>query len=58
MRKHKLVCQHQPGSSSRSRVAMPSVGPVCHPAQPMFQLKLLVVGPNNSQTPATRNQNV
>jgi hypothetical protein len=31
-RKRKLVRQHQPGSSSRPRVAMFSVGPVFHPA--------------------------
>jgi hypothetical protein len=36
-RKHKLVHQHQPGSSSRPRVAMSSAGPVFHPAQPQFQ---------------------
>jgi hypothetical protein len=30
--KRKLVHQHQPGSSSRPHVAMPSVGPVFHPA--------------------------
>jgi hypothetical protein len=32
--KRKLVRQHQSGSSSRPRVATPSVGPVFHPAQP------------------------
>jgi hypothetical protein len=37
--KHKLVRQHQPGSSSRPRVTMPSAGPVFHPAQPLFQSK-------------------
>jgi hypothetical protein len=31
-RKRKLVRQHQPGSSSRPRVAMFAVGPVFHPA--------------------------
>jgi TPP-dependent indolepyruvate ferredoxin oxidoreductase alpha subunit len=31
-RKHKLVHQHQSGSSSRSRVATPSVESVFHPA--------------------------
>jgi hypothetical protein len=36
-RKHKLVYQHQPSSSSRPRVATSSVGPVFHPAQPQFQ---------------------
>jgi hypothetical protein len=35
-RKHKLVHQHQPGSSSRPRVAMSSAGPMLHPAQPQF----------------------
>jgi hypothetical protein len=37
--KHKLVRQHQPGSSSRPRVATPSARPVFHPAQPMFLSK-------------------
>jgi hypothetical protein len=70
-RKHKLVRQHQPGSSSRLRVATPSAGPVFRPAQPLFQPKLQVAGqgystpqcqvmsgPNNSQTPATWNHSV
>jgi hypothetical protein len=35
-RKHKLVHQHQPGSSSRPRVATSSAGPAFHPAQPQF----------------------
>jgi hypothetical protein len=35
-RKRKLVCQHQPGSSSRTCVAMSSVGPAFHPTQPQF----------------------
>jgi hypothetical protein len=35
-RKHKLVRQHQPDSSSRPCVAMSSTGPVFHPAQPQF----------------------
>jgi hypothetical protein len=38
-RKCKLVCQHQPGSSSSLCVSMPSTGPVFHPAQSLFQLK-------------------
>jgi hypothetical protein len=38
-RKRKLVCQHQPGSSSMPRVATPSAGPVFRPAQPLFQPK-------------------
>jgi TPP-dependent indolepyruvate ferredoxin oxidoreductase alpha subunit len=33
-RKCKLVCQHQSGSSSRSRVATSSVVPMFHPTQP------------------------
>jgi hypothetical protein len=36
-RKRKLVRQHQPGSSSRPRVAMSLAGSVYHPAQPQFQ---------------------
>jgi hypothetical protein len=35
-RKCKLVRQHQPSSSSRSRVATPSAGPMFRPAQPLF----------------------
>jgi hypothetical protein len=31
-RKHKLVRQHQPCSSSRPRVGPPSAGPMFHPA--------------------------
>jgi hypothetical protein len=34
--KCKSVYQHQPGSSSRPCVIMPSAGPVFHPAQPLF----------------------
>jgi hypothetical protein len=37
--KCKLVRQHQPGSSSRPRVATSSVGPMFRPAQPQFQPK-------------------
>jgi hypothetical protein len=37
--KHKLVRQHQPGSSSRPCVATPSARPVFHPSQPLFQPK-------------------
>jgi hypothetical protein len=33
-RKHKLVHQHQPGSSSRPHVATSSVEPVFYPAKP------------------------
>jgi hypothetical protein len=70
-RKHKLVYQHQPSSSSRPRVATSSVGPVFRPAQPQFQLRpqatrqgfstpqhQVIQHPNNFQTPATRNQSV
>jgi hypothetical protein len=39
-RKHKLVRQHQPSSSSRPRVTTSSAGPVFHHAQPQFQPKL------------------
>jgi hypothetical protein len=35
-RKRKLVCQHQPSSSSKPRVATSSAGPVFHFAQPQF----------------------
>jgi hypothetical protein len=42
--KRKLVRQQQPGSSSRPRVAMPSAGPVFHPAQLLFQPRPQVVG--------------
>jgi hypothetical protein len=69
--KHKLVRQHQPGSSSRLHVATPSAGPVFRPAQLLFQPKPQVAGqgystpqcqvmsrPNNSQTLAAGNQNV
>jgi hypothetical protein len=34
--KRKLVCQYQPGCSSRPRVTMPSAGPVFRLAQPLF----------------------
>jgi hypothetical protein len=37
--KRKLVRQHQPDSSSRPRVATPSVGLVFRLAQPLFQPK-------------------
>jgi hypothetical protein len=69
--KRKLVRQHQPGSSSRPRVTMPSAGPVFRPAQPLFQSKTQVAGqgystpqrqvmprPNISQTPTAGNQSV
>jgi TPP-dependent indolepyruvate ferredoxin oxidoreductase alpha subunit len=38
-RKHKLMHQHQPNSSSRPHVAMSSAEPVFCPAQPQFQSK-------------------
>jgi hypothetical protein len=69
--KHKMVRQHQPGSSSRPRVTTHLAGPVFHPAQPLFQPKPHVAGQgystlqrqamprsNTSQTPTTGNQNV
>jgi hypothetical protein len=37
--KRKLVCQHQPGSISRSHVATPSAKPMFRPAQSLFQPK-------------------
>jgi hypothetical protein len=36
-RKRKLVCQHQPSSSSKPHVATSSAGPVFYPAQPQSQ---------------------
>jgi hypothetical protein len=70
-RKHKLLRQHQPGSSSRPHVATPFVGPVFRPAQPVFQSRPQVAGqgystpqhqvmpcPIISQTPIAGNQNV
>jgi hypothetical protein len=67
-RKHKLVRQHQPDSSFRPHVAMPSTRPVFRLAQPLFHPKPQVAGqgystpqcqvnqcPNNFQTPAARN---
>jgi hypothetical protein len=38
--KRKMVHEEQPGSSSRTHVAMPSDGPLFRPAQPLFQPKL------------------
>jgi hypothetical protein len=68
--KHKLVRQHQSGSSSRPRVAPSSARPIFCPAQPQFQQRPQSVGqrfstlqhqvipcPNNFQTPAAINQN-
>jgi hypothetical protein len=70
-RKHKLVHQHQSGSSSRTSAATPLAGLVFCPTQPLFQPKLQVAGqgystpqcqvmprPNNSHTPAAGNQSV
>jgi hypothetical protein len=37
--KHKLVRQHQPGSSSMPCVPTPSAGPMFCPAQPLFPPK-------------------
>jgi hypothetical protein len=34
--KHKLVCQHQPSSSPKPRVATSLAGPIFRPAQPQF----------------------
>jgi hypothetical protein len=42
--KHKLVHQHQPGSSSRPCVGPPSAGLVFHHAQPQFQPRLQPTG--------------
>jgi hypothetical protein len=70
-RKHKLVRQHQPSSSSKPQVATSSAGPVFHPAQPQFLSSPQAAGqgfstlqhqvircPNNLQPPATGNQSV
>jgi hypothetical protein len=43
-RKRKLVCQHQPSSSSRPRVGPSSAGPMFRPAQPQFQPMPQVAG--------------
>jgi hypothetical protein len=43
-RKRKLVHQHQPGSSSRPRVATSLARPVFRPAQPQFQPRLQAAG--------------
>jgi hypothetical protein len=69
--KRKLVRQHQPGSSSKPRVTMPSARPVFHPAQPLFQPRPQVAEqgystpqrqvmphPSTFQTPNGGNQNV
>jgi hypothetical protein len=41
-RKRKLVRQHQPDSSSKPHVTMPSAGPMFYPAQPLFQPRVHV----------------
>jgi hypothetical protein len=43
-RNHKLVRQHQSGSTFRPRVATSSTGPVFHPAQPPFWPRLKAAG--------------
>jgi hypothetical protein len=69
--KHKLVHQHQSGSSSGPRVATSSAGSVFHPAKPQFQPRpqaarqgfstpqhQVIQHPNNLQTLAAGNQSV
>jgi hypothetical protein len=43
-RKRKLVHQHQPGSSSRPRAAMPLAGHVFCPTEPLLQPRSQVAG--------------
>jgi hypothetical protein len=70
-RKHKLVDQDQPGSTSRTHTATPIVGPVFHPAQPQPQqrsqstgqgfstpLRQVIQRPINFPAPAAGSQNV
>jgi hypothetical protein len=70
-RKHKIVHQHQPSSSSEPRVATSSAGPVFHPAQPQFLPRQqaarqgfstlqhqVIQHPNNLQTRAVGNQSI
>jgi hypothetical protein len=70
-RKRNLVHQHQSGSSSRPRIGPPSAGHVSRPAQSQLQprsqpveqgfstpQRQVIQCPNNSHTPAARNQNV
>jgi hypothetical protein len=70
-RKHKLVRQHQPSSSSKPRVATSPAEPVFRPAQPQFLLRPQAAGQgfstpqcqviqcsNNLQTHAAGNQSV
>jgi hypothetical protein len=69
--KRKLVRHHQPGSSSRPRVTMPSARTMFCLGQPLFQPRSQVAGqgystpqrqvmprPSTFQTPTARNQNV
>jgi hypothetical protein len=69
--KHKLVRQHQSGSSSKPHVAISSARPMFHPSQLQFQPKLQAVGQRFStpqhqviqhpiifQTPAAGNQSI
>jgi hypothetical protein len=69
--KRKLICQHQPSSSSKPRVATSSARPVFRPAQPQFlprsqaarqgfstPQRQVIQCPNNLQTPAAGNQSV
>jgi hypothetical protein len=64
-RKRKLVGQHQPGSSSRPRVATFLAGPEFRPAQPQTTgqgfstpQRQVIQHHNNLQTHAARNQSV
>jgi hypothetical protein len=70
-RKHKLVHQYQPSSSSKPRVAASLAGPVFHSTQPQFLPRLqaarqgfsttqrqVIQHANNLQTPAAGNQSV
>jgi hypothetical protein len=69
--KHKLMHQHQPGSSSMSCVATSLARPMFHPPQPEFQprsqiarqgfstpQRQVIQHPHNLQTPATGNQSI
>jgi hypothetical protein len=69
--KHKLVHQHQSGSSSRPCVAMSSAGPMFYHTQPQFQPRpqaarhgfstpqwQIIQCPNNPQTHVVGNHSV
>jgi hypothetical protein len=69
--KHKLVHQHQSGSSSRPCVAISTTGPMFCPVQSQYQSRpqparqgfstlqrQVIQRPNNFQTPAGGSQNV